>query len=802
MKIPVPSLQSFTKIILFGSFCFFLNLFLTNTTSAQIGVGFIKGRVITSDNQPAGYVSIILENTKYGTLSSEKGNFQIKAPAGNYTLIISFVSAETVQIPVQVQAGQTLTLTDITINTSAQALQEVTISGRKKSYKADKASQSLRLVESLLEVPQNIQVITNSILQDQQIFDMAEGVSRNVSGVTAQEHWGNYTRLNMRGARVAPFRNGMNVESTWGPLSEDMSFVERIEFVKGPAGFMLANGDPAGFYNVVTKKPTGVTKQSVNFTLGNFNTYRATADLDGKLTSNGKLLYRLNIMGQKKESWRDFEYNNRYSIAPVLKYQFNEKTSLTAEYTYQFSRMSAIGSAYVFSAQPYKDLPRNFTIADPDLEPSDMKDNSTFLTFEHQFSPNWKLTAQGAYFNYQQQGSSLWINSVALNGDMQRTLSSWDASNKSYFGQLFVNGAFHTKGIQHRTLIGLDYGHKKYLADWNQSFNLDATTPFNIYRPVYGNLTIPVIDRSKPLSERAVGNILAQEYGAVYLQDELGFFENKLRLTLAGRYTKAETNQYNTIIPNEKFTPRVGLSASITKSTSIYALYDQAFIPQTGRLANEVVVKPITGNNLEAGIKKDWLDGRWNATFSVYQITKNNQLVADPSDTTQTYSLQLGQTKTKGAEVDVRGEILPNLNATFNYAYTDSEITDDTDESRIGLKVPGFAQHVTNAWLSYKLNKSKLKGLGVSMGYQWQINRYPWFVAEGTDGDVADYFRLDGSVSYQFRKINLALNVNNILDTYLYSGSTYDFDYNGTPDGYYWQTESPRSVRLSIGYNF
>jgi len=479
------SYQNHFKISLLIALGLLLNLVFPASTSAQSSSGIIKGKVITSDNQPAGFVTITLENTKFGTLSNEKGNFQLKAPAGSHNLIISFVSAETITTPVQVQAGQTLILPDITINTSAQALKEVTISGRKKSYKADNASQSLRLMEPLLEVPQNIQVITGSILQDQQIFDMAEGVSRNVSGVTAQEHWGNYTRLNMRGARVAPFRNGMNVESTWGPLSEDMSFVERIEFVKGPAGFMLANGDPAGFYNVVTKKPTGVTKQSVNFTVGNFNTYRATADLDGKISSNGKLLYRLNVMGQKKDSWRDFEFNNRYSIAPVLKYQFNDKTSLTAEYTYQFSRMSAIGSAYVFSARPYKDLPRNFTIADPNLEPSDMKDNSSFLTFEHQLSPTWKLTAQGAYFNYKQQGSSLWINNVALNGDMQRTLSSWDASNKSYFGQLFLNGAFQTKGIQHRTLVGLDYGHKKYLADWNQSFNLDATTPFNIYRPVY-----------------------------------------------------------------------------------------------------------------------------------------------------------------------------------------------------------------------------------------------------------------------------------------------------------------------------
>ena len=782
-------------------FIFFTCTILHPAIAQQVS-GTIKGKLLTSDGQPAGFVTVVLQNTKYGTLSNENGTFQFKAPAGAYTLGVSFVGAENIQLPVQIEAGKTVQIADITINSSAQALKEVTVSTRKTSYKADKTSNSLRMNIPLLEAPQNIQVLTNTLIQDQQIFDMLEGVSRNVSGVTMQEHWSNYSRMNMRGARVAPFRNGMNVESNWGPLSEDMSFVERIEFVKGPAGFMLANGDPAGFYNVVTKKPTGVNRQAVNFTFGSFNTFRATADLDGKITPNGKLLYRLNLMGQKKDSWRDYEFNNRYSIAPVLKYQFSDKTSITAEYTRQFSRMSAIGSAYVFSGGTFGDLPRNFTIADPNIKPSNMHDNSAFLTFEHQFNPNWKLTAQGSYFHYNQRGSSLWISDVKPNGDMQRTLSSWDALNKSKFGQLFVNGEFKTAGIQHRVLGGLDYGNKRYIADWNQSFSLDKESTFNIYNPVYGGIIIPKIDRSKPLKELAAGNILAQEYGAIYVQDELGFFANRLRLTLAGRYTNAETNQYNAIIKNEKFTPRLGLSVSVDKSTSVYALYDQAFIPQLGRLANGAQVKPITGNNLEAGIKKDWFNGRWNSTVSAYQIIKNNQLVSDPTDTTNTYSLQLGQTKTKGIEFDVRGEIVSGLNLTVNYAYTDSEITKDTDEAKVGQKVPGYAQHVTNSWLAYRVNRGKIAGLGLSLGYQWQLSRHPWFVSTSTEDNLPDYFRLDGGLSYQFKKVNVALNVNNLLNDYLYSGSPYDFNYDGSSDGYYWQTEAPRNFRLSVGYTF
>ncbi|WP_247236601.1 TonB-dependent receptor [Telluribacter sp. SYSU D00476] len=784
-------------------FLLFLLLSHYGEVIAQPG-GTIKGKVNTQDGNPAEHVSLLVKGTSLGTTTDAEGAYLIRrVKPGTYTVRVSSVGLVTQEKQVSVAQDEEVNL-DFVLQENAAQLKELVVSASNKTYKVNTPSEALRIGAPLLEIPQNIQVITSDLLKDQRVFDLLEGVARNVSGVTIQEHWGNYTRMNMRGARVAPFRNGMNIESSWGPLSEDMSFVDRIEFVKGPAGFMLANGDPSGFYNVVTKKPTGLTRQEVNLTVGSFNTLRATADLDGQLTGDGKLLYRLNVMGQKKDSWRDFEYNNRYSIAPVLKYRISDKTTITAEYTHQYSKMSAIGSAYVFSARSYADRPRHFTIADPNLEPSTMRDNSSFLTFEHTFNPNWKLTAQTAYFDYSQVGSSLWVASVAANGDMQRTLSSWDASNRSQFGQLFVNGNIQTGKVSHRILGGLDLGSKKYLADWNQYFQLDANVPFNIYNPVYGfpESSVPVIDRSKPLAERAAGNILAQKYGALYVQDELGFFSNQLRLTLAGRYTIAETNQYTTLINNQKFTPRVGLSASLNKYTSVYALYDQAFIPQTGRLANDQKVKPITGNNTELGVKKDWFGGRWNSTLSIYQITKNNQLVGDPSDPTQTLSLQLGQTRTQGVELDITGEIVTGLNAVLNYAYTNSEITKDTDPAKVGNKVPGFAEHVTNAWLNYRHGKGTLQGLGVSLGYQWQVNRHPWFIADGSDSALPNYFRLDGAVSYQFRKVTVAVNVNNLLNTYLYSGGPYDFNYDGSSDGYYWQAEAPRNVRISVGYRF
>lgn len=784
---------------------YFLSVFLliagslSYTFSYAQSVGNLSGRVLTAQAQPLAQATVRLANSRIGTVTNDQGEFVLeRIPTGEQTLVISRIGHGRLRQTVTIIAGETTRLIDLTLLETAESLQEVTVEG-KNSYKADIPSNSLRIKTPLIELPQNVQVVNRQLISDQQIFDMLEGVSRNVSGVTRMEHWDNYARLNMRGSRVAPFRNGMNVESTWGPLAEDMSMVERIEFVKGPAGFMMANGEPSGFYNVVTKKPTGVTKGEFAMTTGSFDTYRATLDLDGKLNQDGSLLYRLNVMGQSKGSFRDFEYNNRYTIAPVLKYKLSDKTSITAEYTYQYAQMSVIGSAYVFSGTGLGVYPRNISLASANLDPTKINDHSSFLILEHQLNANWKLTGQLAYFNSTQIGSSMWADSAKANGNIYRRVSIWDAANQGKFAQIFVNGDLITGPVTHRILAGLDLGSKKYYADWGQSFPLyDKDFVFNANTPNYYLPTnlLPAFDRSQSLINRAGANVLSQSYSGLYVQDELRFLQDKIRLTLAGRITSTKDSQYGAGTDVTKATPRVGLSVSLNKQTSVYALYDQAFVPQAGADRQGNAFKPITGNNTEIGLKKDWAGGRWNSTISAYKITKNNVLTTDP--TNPNFSIQLGQTQTSGVEFDIRGEIVTGLNLIANYAYTDSKITKDTESKNVDLPVPGFSKHVTNAWLSYRVQKGAVQGLGVSLGYQWQLDRYGWFSdAVDKNPTLPNSFQADAAVSWQRGPFNVALNVNNLFDAYIYSGAYYTWS-----NAYYWQAQAPRNFRLSVGYKF
>jgi iron complex outermembrane recepter protein len=291
------------------------------------------------------------------------------------------------------------------------------------------------------------------------------------------------------------------------------------------------------------------------------------------------------------------------------------------------------------------------------------------------------------------------------------------------------------------------------------------------------------------------------------VQDEVGFFENKLRVTLAGRYTTLKTGDvYNGDYKNSKFTPRVGVSYSINKNTALYFVNDQSFMENYGSDWQGKSFDPISGANLEFGIKRDWLNGKWNSAVSVYQITRNNVLTADLAHpildtanqpTGQFYNRQSGQQKTKGVEVDIRGQVAKGLDVIINYAFTEAKVTKDSDEKNVGIQVPGSSRHVQNTWLNYKIDKGNLTGLGFSVGYQFQAKRSPWYVFDGSANSLPDYFRLDGGVSYQRNKIGFNLLVNNILNKYLYSGSPYSWG-----GYYYWQAEPGTNVRLSVNYKF
>jgi iron complex outermembrane receptor protein len=272
------------------------------------------------------------------------------------------------------------------------------------------------------------------------------------------------------------------------------------------------------------------------------------------------------------------------------------------------------------------------------------------------------------------------------------------------------------------------------------------------------------------------------------VQDEIGFLENKIRLTLAGRYTNLYTQGKNET--DNVITPRIGLSADITPFLTVYGLFDESFLPQSGMSATgELLNDPINGKDIEGGLKATILEGRLKASLGVYKINKDKILAPDPDNPGMNFSVYSGEIESKGIEFDLQGQITPELDIVFNYANTNVE-----DKS--GSLQAGFVKHLTNGWLNYNFNpKSGLKGFAAALGYQYQVDRSTWtWDAEG-DSQLPNYFRLDGALSWKNEKLRVQVNINNILDEYLYSGADYG-------SYLYWQSEPGINGRITLTYNF
>ena len=771
------------------------NLLILFTINLVAQSSAVKGTIVSENNDLLSSVNITLNSTTHGIISNEQGEFEFKSlKEGKHIISLSMVGFEKKSIVVRLKNNETKNLGKIILKESVNQLNEVMVNGTKNRYAKNNVSSSLRLQTPIKQLPQNIQIVNSEVLQDQLVTNMLEGAFRNVSGVSNIEHWGHFARVNMRGFRLPAFRNGVNIQDSWGPLSEDTFMVDRIEFVKGPSGFMMAAGEPGGFYNVVTKKPTEEAIGSVNLMAGSFDTYRAAADFGGALTSDKRLLARLNVLYQNTGSHRKFENNERIGIAPSLSYKITDKTNFLTEFSFQ-KLNTPIGAAYIFGPvdKGFGSLPKDFTMIDSNFPDTDIKEVSLLNQVTHEFNNNWSVEAKYVTLLYTQQGASAWLNNLESNGNAIRSVNIWDAISESEYFQLYANGKFNTGSVSHKVLAGYDFTDKEYFADFSQAGTMDTpANPFNIYNPTYGDRVFPVFDRSTSLKNRPGLYTYGTKISSLYAQDEVGFLNNKIRLTLAGRYTQLTPKGDLT---TKKLTPRIGLSADITPQITAYGLYDQSFlandaIDNTGKRFN-----PIEGTIYEAGLKTNWLNGKINASLSAYIINKNNMTTNDPTDPTRQFSILLGEIESKGFEFDMQAHITSELDILLNYANTNVEIAKSTIPNTVGTRIAGHAKHITNGWLNYNFNKSSaLKGFGLSLGYQYLVDRSSWAWNADNKTELPDYFRLDGGVHWKNNKLRIALNINNILNKYLYSGANY-----GTY--VYWQSEPGINGRVSLTYN-
>ncbi|TAN02124.1 MAG: carboxypeptidase-like regulatory domain-containing protein, partial [Chitinophagaceae bacterium] len=124
-----------------------ISLFFSTIAFGQTGV--LTGIIVTPDGKPAEHISVSLQGTSSTAHTNQSGRFTLRSDTGNYQLGVYSVGIKSQVFPVAIRENDTTKIPKIVLEKNKQQLQEVVISAQRGSYQTNKASNSLRLTESL-----------------------------------------------------------------------------------------------------------------------------------------------------------------------------------------------------------------------------------------------------------------------------------------------------------------------------------------------------------------------------------------------------------------------------------------------------------------------------------------------------------------------------------------------------------------------------------------------------------------------------------------------------------------------------
>jgi iron complex outermembrane receptor protein len=314
---------------------------------------------------------------------------------------------------------------------------------------------------------------------------------------------------------------------------------------------------------------------------------------------------------------------------------------------------------------------------------------------------------------------------------------------------------FSTGSVRHTLLGGLEVTR---LLD---AFTLDvAALPFI-------GLEDPVETAQEPvfivpgLSQR--GDARATTV-APYLVDDV-VVSDKLRLLAGARLDALDYQEpvSGTDRHDTQVSPMAGIVFSPTDRLSLYASAGRAFGPPSTLVVGERA--PEKSRQYEAGAKRSFLRGRGLATLAVYHLEKEDIAIPDSTGV----SRQLGDQRSRGAELEVSAEVARGWFTFGTYAYTDAELTRFSEVvqlqppnfvvlDRSGNEPPFAPRHLASLWVMKRFDA----GFGLGVGGRY-VGRH--FVAEDNAFEVDPYVTLDVMASYRRGRLNWSLHCKNVTDT-------------------------------------
>lgn len=644
----------------------------------------------------------------------------------------------------------------------------------------------------LQDLPMNVQVMTRTFLDDVNATDIESVMAYAASANPATNEPGRFV---MRGfVNPNPMRNGIDTLSETNYVST--LTLDRIEVVKGPAAILYGITEPGGLINMITKKPKFKQQGSINFQVGDYSTTRADIDLTGPLGGDdAKVAYRL-VAGYSDIGYEaDYAKDESTTIAPSLSFKFSPKTSLNLAMEYQdlksvpnsgaILKLSSTNQRIGFVQPDYYNLPVTFNHQGPDAHKNT---ETTYLSadFQHRFAHDRfafravinktktsldQDTRVGGAAERRGSDSQLgWVNVHALARFVDR-------DELAFQGEL--TGRIDIGESVHQILLG--YEKTKFEQDQLARRQNNVVPRMNLKDPSVWDFTIPVAPENRALTPADF--FTEQDTWSFYAVHQAELFSSRLHTLLGLRYDVVDSSTLNrrtspaslTSVPTSKsWTPQAGLLFDVTKTMGVYASYSESFTPNTAVNPDGSLFDPATGEGLDVGVKFNAVDGRFNATFSAFDIRKVGIVRQDVDRRANDpqgglWFIGSGEERSKGWEADMILTPVKNYQVAVSYAFIDAYVVSNADTpTQEGNAVGASPKHNFTFWNKYTFDSGPLDGFYVGAGLNKRSESKLDANANNLLVSYPAYAAIDLVIGYRTRSethpMEFALRVDNVTD--------------------------------------
>jgi iron complex outermembrane receptor protein len=770
-------------------------LLFAHLTYGQQATGTIQGTIKMTDGQPAQYITIILKGTNKGAITNERGIYEINGVApGSYVLHVKYVGLLAQNREIYINAGQQLTA-DFIMDKDVKALQEVTVTSGYNKFAKKETGDVAKMPLMNLENPQVYNVIPKELLQDQVIVSYND-VLKNVTGVSQSLINGSNT-FNLRGFYTSSYlRNGL--QQAIGN-SIEVANIERIEVLKGPSATLFGSSLTSfgGLLNRVTKKPFETFKGEIAYTLGGLGLSRITADFNTPLNKEKGLFLRTNVAYNEEGSFQDAGFSKRFLFAPSLLYKVNDRLSILLDaeiYRQKANDFNRLFPEASFTKKTPRDLGIDYRKSYSNNDLYETKPSVSFFgEVNYKLSDNWTSRTSVSHTNANVEGY-LSLNYILGDTVVSRSPGYRNKDDNYTELQQNFNGDFKIGSLRNRIVIGLDYFTHKSTGATIFIYDYDRIR-IQGKDPEYSKLNRAAVERA--LADIPYGWSKAGEsiYSA-YVSDVLNITDNLLAMASlrVDHFVNNGTFDVNSDTTTGKYnqtalSPRLGIVYQVIKNRlSLFGNYMNGFsnnspaMQPDGRFAN---FKPSQANQWEGGVKLDLFNGKLNSTLSYYHIKVSDMIHS--GFTRPELSVQDGGQLSKGFEAELIANPVAGFNLIAGYAYNDV-YTINTDPDADGLRQWTGPGQTANLWLSYHFVNTKLKGLGVGIGGNYNSNAYIMQSRKSGEFYIPAYTVLNATLSYEKPIYRISLKMDNITNE-VYWGS-------------YISQMMPRRFSASVAFKF